>query len=202
LARKEGVLSGKVTETPTRGARRVRSDARRNIEAVLEASKEAFDSSGVDTPVREIAARANVGVGTIYRHFPHRSDLVTAVFRHEVDACVDAAATLAAEREPGEALTLWLQKYTDLVVTKRGLAAALNSEAPAFEALPACFQEPLLPPLGSLLDAAAAAGQARADVEPADLLQAVAGLCVAADADQTRRMVALLIDGLLCGAHP
>lgn len=68
--------------------------------------------------------------------------------------------------------------------------------------LPACFQEPLLPPLGSLLDAAAAAGQARADVEPADLLLAVAGLCVAAHADQSRRMVALLIDGLLCGAHP
>jgi hypothetical protein len=109
---------------------------------------------------------------------------------------------LAAEHEPGEALERWLQRYTSLLATKRGLAAALHSETPAFEALPACFQEPLLPALASLLGAAAAAGQVRADVEPSDLLQAVASLCLPAadDADHTQRMVALLIDGLRYGA--
>jgi len=133
----------------------VRSDARHNIDALLEAAKAAFATSGVHTPVREIAARAGVGLGTVYRHFPQRSDLVAAVFRHELDACADAASVLAAEHEPGEALDSWLQRYTNLLATKRGLAAALHSEAPAFEALPACFQEPLLPALASLLEAAA-----------------------------------------------
>jgi hypothetical protein len=137
-----------------------------------------------------------------HRHFPQRSDLVAAVFRHELDACADAAPALAGEHEPGEALERWLQRYTSLLATKRGLAAALHSEAPAFEALPACFQEPLLPALTSLLEAAAAAGQARADVEPSDLLQAVASLCLPAadDAGHTQRMVALLTDGLRYGA--
>jgi AcrR family transcriptional regulator len=195
-------VSGDTMETPSRVPRRVRSDARRNIDALLEASKAAFATSGVHTPVREIAERAGVGVGTVYRHFPQRSDLVAAVFRHELEACADAAPALAAEHEPGEALERWLQRYTNLLATKRGLAAALHSEAPAFEALPACFQEPLLPALTSLLEAAAAAGQARADVEPSDLLQAVASLCLPAadDADHTQRMVALLIDGLRYGA--
>jgi AcrR family transcriptional regulator len=189
-------------ETQSRVARRVRSDARRNIDALLEAAKAAFATSGVNTPVREIAQRAGVGVGTFYRHFPQRSDLIAAVFRHELDACADAAPVLAAEHEPGEALERWLQRYTSLLATKRGLAAALHSETPAFEALPACFQEPLLPALASLLGAAAAAGQVRADVEASDLLQAVASLCLPAadEADHTQRMVALLIDGLRYGA--
>jgi AcrR family transcriptional regulator len=195
-------VSDKTTEAPRRVERRVRSDARRNVDALLEAAKAAFATSGVHAPVREIAQRAGVGVGTVYRHFPQRSDLVAAVFRHELDACADAALALAAEHEPGEALERWLQRYTSLLATKRGLAAALHSEAPAFEALPACFQEPLLPALAALLEAAAAAGQARADVEPSDLLQAVASLCLPAadDADHTQRMVALLIDGLRYGA--
>jgi AcrR family transcriptional regulator len=187
-------VSENITETP----RRVRSDARRNIDALLEAARVAFATSGVHTPVREIAERAGVGVGTVYRHFPQRSDLVAAVFRHELDACASAAPALAAEHEPGEALERWLQRYTNLLATKRGLAAALNSETPAFEGLPGCFQEPLMPALALLLDAAAAAGQVRADVKPGDLLQAVASLCLPAgdDADYAHRMVTLLIDGL------
>jgi AcrR family transcriptional regulator len=179
-------------------ARRVRADAQRNIGSLLEAAKAVFATSGVDAPVREIAERAGVGVGTVYRHFPHRSDLVTAVFRHEVDACAAAAPVLAAEHEPGEALALWLQRYTGFIATKRGLAAALHSGDPAFDALPAYFQQHLQPALESLLAAAAAAGAVRADVDPGDLLRAVANLCLPAgdDAGHTERMVALLIDGL------
>jgi AcrR family transcriptional regulator len=179
-------------------ARRVRADAQRNIGSLLEAAKAVFATSGVDAPVREIAERAGVGVGTVYRHFPHRSDLVTAVFRHEVDACAAAAPVLAAEHEPGEALALWLQRYTGFIATKRGLAAALHSGDPAFDALPAYFQQHLQPALESLLDAAAAAGAVRADVDPGDLLRAVVNLCLPAadDAGHTERMVALLIDGL------
>jgi AcrR family transcriptional regulator len=184
-------------------ARRVRADAQRNIAAVVEAAKAVFADSGVDAPVREIAGRAGVGVGTLYRHFPQRSNLVVAVFRHEVDACADAASALAAQHEPGEALARWLRRYTSFIATKRGLAAALHSGDPAFDALPAYFDQRLRPALQSLLESASAAGQVRADVESNDLLQAVANLCLPADADRSghvHRIVDLLIDGLRYGA--
>lgn len=184
--------------------RRVRADARRNIDTLLEAAKEVFATSGVDAPVREIAARAGVGVGTVYRHFPQRSDLVAAVFRREVDACADAATDLAREHGPGEALVAWLHRYTGFIATKRGLAAALHSGNPAFDGLPAYFQQRLAPALESLLAAAEAAGEVRPDVDPRDLLRAMGNLCMATSDEtegHTQRMVALLIDGLRYGAR-
>jgi AcrR family transcriptional regulator len=187
--------------TPER-ARRVRADAQRNINALIDAAREVFTVSGVDAPVREITHRAGVGLATFYRHFPERSDLVTAVFRHEVDACADTAATLAAAYEPLEALVRWLRRFTEFVGAKRGLAAALHSGNPAFEPLPAYFQQRFEPALGSLLAAAAAAGEIRGDVKPLELLHAVSRLCSPADVDHTgdERMVTLLIDGLRYGA--
>ena len=184
--------------------RRLRADARRNIEALLEAAMTVFAISGVDAPVREIADKAGVGVGTLYRHFPQRSDLIVAVFRNEVDACADAAPILAAECEPGDALDRWLQRYLDFIAAKRGLSAALHSGNPAFESLPIYFQEKLQPALRGLLEVAAKAGKVRADIDPAELLLAVARLCAPNDQggvnEQSRRMVALLIDGVRYGA--
>lgn len=184
-------------------ARRVRADAQRNIAAVVEAAKAVFAESGVDVPVREIAARAGVGIGTLYRHFPQRSDLIVAVFQHEIDACADAASGLAAEHGHGEALARWLRRYTRLIATKRGLAAALHSGDPAFDALPGYFDQRMRPALQSLLESASAAGEIRATVNPNDLLHAVANLCLPVDADRSghaHRMVDLLIDGLRYGA--
>ena len=185
--------------------RRVRADALRNIDTLLQSAMAVFATSGVDAPVREIAEKAGVGVGTVYRHFPQRSDLIGAVFRHEVDACADAAAVLATEHQPGEALARWMQRYVDFIAAKRGLAAALHSGNPAFDTLPAYFEKRLRPALQTLLEAAAAAGEVRADVEPYELLRAVALLCTPAqdgDPAKARRMVALLIDGLRYGASP
>ncbi|WP_380158775.1 TetR/AcrR family transcriptional regulator [Kineococcus sp. R86509] len=180
--------------------RRVRADARRNVESLLAAAREVFATAGVDAPVREIAAKAGVGVGTVYRHFPLRSDLVTAVFTHEVDACADEAPRLAAELPPVDALLAWLLRFTRFIATKRGLAAALHSGDPAFEPLPAYFRARYLPALESLLDAAA--GGIRRDVDAHDLLTAVANLSIPAEGDpeHTDRMVALLVDGLRFGA--
>ncbi len=183
--------------------RPVRADARRNTDALLEAALAVFAASGVDAPVREIAVRAGVGVGTVYRHFPQRSALVVAVFQREVDACAEAAPALAAEHEPGEALARWMQRYAAFIATKRGLATALHSGDPAFDALPAYFQQRLEPALRALLEAATAAGEVRADVEPGDLLRAVGSLCMQAHDEgpaYARRMVALLVDGLRYGA--
>ena len=180
----------------------MRADARRNIEALLEAAKAVFVDRGVDAPVREVAERAGVGIGTIYRHFPQRSDLIVGVFRREVDACADAAAALAAGHEPGEALARWIHRYVDFISAKRGLAAALHSGDPAYHALPAYFRDRLLPAFSALLEAAAAAGAVRGGVDPFELLWAVASLCAPrpdAGPDHPRRMVDLLIDGLRYG---
>lgn len=179
--------------------RRVRADARRNLEALLEAATAVFATSGVDAPVREIATRAGVGVGTVYRHYPKRSDLVAAVFRHQVDACAEAAPALAAEYGPAEALGRWLGRFVDFLATKRGLAAALHSGDPAFDALPAYFDERFHPALAGLLDAAVVAGEVRSDVPAVDLLLAVAHLCLPAEGvgpDHARRMTEVLVRGL------
>ena len=180
-----------------------RADSQRNLRALLEAALAVFCTSGVDAPVREIADKAGVGVGTLYRHFPQRADLVIAVFRNEIDACADAAPELAKVHSPGEALALWLQRYLDFINTKRGLATALHSGDPAFAPLPAYFPKRLLPALQGLLEAAAEAGEVRADIDAGDLLEAVASLARLTSVDDTtqaRRMVSLLVDGLRYGA--
>ncbi|MGO9133709.1 MAG: TetR/AcrR family transcriptional regulator [Methylovirgula sp.] len=173
------------------------------MDALLRAALAVFATSGVDAPVREIAEKAGVGVGTVYRHFPQRSDLIKAILRQEVDACADAVAALAADHEPGAALALWMQRLVDFIMTKRGLGAALHSGNPAYASLPDYFLSRLTPALRSLLDTAAAAGVVRDDVDAGELLLAAARLAVPAsdgDAAQARRMVALLVDGLRYGA--
>jgi AcrR family transcriptional regulator len=203
----DGESTGRRTEPgPDRPTgRRIRADAQRNIDALLAAAATVFATSGVDAPMREIAAKAGVGVGTIYRHFPQRSDLVAAVFRREVDACADAAPGLAAEHEPVEALARWMQRYAAFIATKRGLAAALHSGDPAFDALPGYFEGRVLPALTSLLATAVTAGDIRGDIDPRDLLRAVGNLCLPAHEGgpgHAQRMVALLVDGLRYGAAP
>ncbi|QEH39036.1 DNA-binding transcriptional regulator EnvR [Aquisphaera giovannonii] len=183
----------------------MRADAQRNMQALLRTAVKVFATSGVDCPVRRIAEEAGVGVGTVYRHFPTRADLIVAVFRHEVDACADAAAALSAEHEPEEALRRWIGRYVDFLAAKRGLAAALHSGDPAYDALPAYFDERLRPALGGLLDSAASAGRIRAGVDPHDLLWAVASLGASPrgqDPSRARRMIGLLLDGLRHGAGP
>jgi len=184
--------------------RPLRADARRNVDALLRAAMATFAESGVDAPVRAIAERAGVGVGTVYRHFPQRSDLIKAIIRREVDACVEAASSLAADREPGEAVAAWMQRLVDLVATKRGLGAALHSGDPAYQSLPDYVLGELAPALRGLLDAAAAAGAVRAEVDAGELLLGAMRLASPAsdgDAAQARRMVALLVDGLRYGAR-
>src|SRR5580704_7701726 len=91
----------------TNKPRLMRADGQRKMSSVLQAAAEVFQESGVGAPVREIAERAGVGLGTVYRHFPQRSDLIKAVFQSRVDACADAAPELASQYEPGDALARW-----------------------------------------------------------------------------------------------
>jgi AcrR family transcriptional regulator len=189
----------RMTDDMTRRQRRQRVDAQRNTSSLLEAAKTAFATSGVNVPAKEIAAVAGVGVGTLYRHFPRRSDLIVAVLEREIDACADAGPALSAAHEPLDALEQWLDRYTTFVATKRGLATALHSGDPAFDALPGYFWQRLGPVLSDLLDAAASAGEIRADVSAKDLLTAISLLCHPAPETgpaYSQRMVGLLIDGL------
>jgi AcrR family transcriptional regulator len=181
-----------------RPPRRQRVDAKRNLDALLDAAKQVFSTSGVDAPAKEISDLAGVGVGTVYRHFPLRSDLVIAVLQHEVDACIEEGTTLSASNEPLVALTKWLHRYTEFVATKRGLGAALHSGDPAFEGLPGYLLLRLDPVLSLLLERAEAAGEIRTHVSANDLLRAVAQLCVSGpdDAEYSQRMVSLLVAGL------
>ncbi|MDC0707128.1 helix-turn-helix domain containing protein [Stigmatella sp. ncwal1] len=179
-----------------------RADAQRNLDLLLEAAKAVFAESGVDAPVREIASRAGVGIATVYRHFPERAELIAAVYRREIDACAAAASALAREHEPFEALARWLHRFVSLIATKRGLAASLNAQDPAYQALPAYFRQHLEPVLKSLLNAAAAAGEVRDDIDPYELLRGVGNLSVPVAEvapGYSRRMVDLLIDGLRYG---
>ncbi len=139
-----------------------------------------FAASGVDAQIREIAAKAGIGVATLYRHFPQRSDLIVAILQREIDLCVAAAQALCPPSRAGDALARWMQRYVDLIATKRGLAAALHSGDPAYQALPAYFEKRLKQALRALLDDAIATGEIRAEAEPDDLLREVPSLCMSA----------------------
>ncbi len=183
--------------------KRVRADAQRSTDALLEAAKSVFATSGVDAPVREVADKAGVGIGTVYRNFPKRSDLIAGVFRREVDACVAEAEELSGAHAPLDALSLWLHRYMQFIATKKGLASALHSGDPAFATLPDYFRENFEPALTALLDRAADARDIDGDVAPYDLLRAIGNLSVASGedgADHITRMVDLLIRGLRYGA--
>ena len=183
-------------DTPPPASRR-RADAERNVAALLEAAAASFVERGVDAPVRDIAARAGVGVGTIYRHFPTRADLVVAVYRHQVDELAAPAATDAGS--PSAALRAWLDRFVDFLVTKHGLAAALRSDDPAFLALHASFLDRLVPVCDGLLEAAVAAGECRPQVTGYELMRGIGNLCIGAESDpryDARRMVEVLLDGL------
>jgi AcrR family transcriptional regulator len=177
-----------------------RADAQRNEAALLDAAGAAFVASGVNVPVREIATAAGVGVGTIYRHFPTRADLIVAVYRHQVEACAEAGPALLADGPTAHAaLGRWVNLFVDFLVTKHGLAEALQSDKAAFEALHTYFLERLVPVCGELLDAAAQAGEIGAGIDAYQLMRGIGNLCVGAENNpryDARRLVALLIAGL------
>ncbi len=178
----------------------MRADALRNQQTLLAAAAEVFVTSGVDAPIRAIAARAGVGIGTIYRHFPTRADLVIAVYRHQVEACAKAGPTLLADAgSPFAALRQWVDLFVDFLVTKHGLANALQSDSSSFDALHTYFVDRLVPVCAQLLDAAANAGEIRPGTQAYELMRGIGKLCSGRDSDPRyvpRRLVELLLQGL------
>jgi AcrR family transcriptional regulator len=195
-----GVALNESDEGPGLATRAKRADARRNEATLLDAAAAVFVESGVDAPVRSIAAKAGVGTGTIYRHFPTRTDLIIAVYRHQVEACAEAGpALLETSATPHAALARWVGLFVDFLVTKHGLAAVLQSDKAGFDALHAYFLDRLVPVCTQLLDAAVNSGEIRPGQEAYELMRGVGNLCIGADSDpryDPRRLVGLLIDGL------
>ncbi|GIJ12036.1 TetR/AcrR family transcriptional regulator [Micromonospora andamanensis] len=180
-------------------ARPRRADARRNEQAVIDAAARLFVASGIEVPVRDIAAAAGVGMGTLYRRFPTRADLVVAVYRHQVEACAEAGpALLAQSATPRDALIAWANLFVDFLVTKHGLAAALQ-DRDGYEALHTSFVDRLVPVCQQLLDAANSSGTGAPQVDAYELMRGIGNLCIGAGSDpryNARHLVTLLISGV------
>ncbi|MEU6671043.1 helix-turn-helix domain-containing protein [Streptomyces sp. NPDC046727] len=173
-----------------------RKDAARNYDALLTAAREAFAEHGAEASLEDIARRAGVGIGTLYRNFPTRRDLFETVYADEVDALCQAAVEVA-DREPWEALTAWLDRFAGYMVTKRAVREALDGESDIFQAC----RSSMYAAGGPLLERAQRAGIARQDMDFGDLLRMVAGITATAfeDADQRDRVLGIALDGVRSG---
>jgi AcrR family transcriptional regulator len=183
-------------------ARKPRADGLRNRERLIDVAKAAFAEAGPDVSLEEIARRAEVGIGTLYRHFPTRLDIVEAVYRREVQYLADAAERLLDTRPPVEALHEWLRLFVDYMymTTKKVIAPALGSIAGGVSELYASSGVVLRAAVGRLVAASIAAGQIRSDVEAADVMQALIGFALGASGPdweaRTLRLIDILMDGL------
>lgn len=187
-------------------ARPKRADAQRNQRALLDAAAAVFVESGVEAPVRDVAAKAGVGTATIYRHFPTRADLIVAVYRHQVDSLAEAGPALLQESAtPHAALASWIDLFVDFLVTKHGLAHVLQSSDSCFDPLHAYFLERLVPVCERLLAAAADAGEIAPGQEAYEFMRGVGSICAGAGGARrydARHLVRLLVAGLRLDSAP
>ena len=172
----------------------------------MAAAKAAFAECGADAPLEEIARRAGLGIGTLYRHFPTREALLAAVYRREVEQLATAADRLLAERAPAAALEAWLHQLIDYMATKRVIAPALRASPGEGETAYAASGPTIVSALNRLVGAAIASGDLRADVTPDDLARLLGGLSLGYDqpdwAPSARRLISVLMAGLRAPTVP
>jgi AcrR family transcriptional regulator len=177
----------------------VRADARRNYERIVATARDAFLADGIDVPLDDIAKRAGVGAGTLYRHFPGRDSLVEAVYREEITQLADAAHRLHDELPPEEALFAWMREQVRWIGDSMGLASALKSALDSESETYAFCKKTIREAVRVLLEPAQAAGIVRTDLEPGDLLRLGHGVGAAAqftDDAGAERMLSVVIDGM------
>ena len=179
--------------------RKPRIDAQRNRERILEVAKETFSRDGADARLDDIAKRAGVGAGTLYRHFPTRDALIEAVYRSEVEKLVAAQQKFAATMPPMEALRAWMLLLVDYIAAKHIIAPALNAVVGGASKLYESSRSQIQAAMSALVKRAIKSGDIRSDLDPFDLLRALIGVShVASDRDwqqSARRLVDILIDG-------
>jgi AcrR family transcriptional regulator len=201
VARAESGAIEPAASAPTE--RRPRADAVRNRDLLLTAAADAFAARGAEVPLEDIARAAGVGIGTLYRHFPTRDSLVEAVYRHEIDVLCDRADELLESLPPDQALAEWMQLFVRHVATKKGMLSVLKPMMSSNASFAEQTRGRASGAATKLLDAGAAAGTVRGDVNGEDLVRAVSGICMSTDQERSEasvRLVGLLIDGLRHGA--
>ncbi|MET7474008.1 helix-turn-helix domain-containing protein [Streptomyces sp. NPDC005648] len=173
-----------------------RKDAARNYDALIEAAREAFAEHGADASLEDIARRAGVGIGTLYRNFPSRRELFESVYAEDVNELVRVAEEVAG-LEPWTALTAWLDRFAGYMVTKRAIREALDGESEIFDACRDSLYTAGVP----LLERAQEAGVARKDMDIGDLLRLVSGVTGTAFVDdaQRDRVLGIALDGVRTG---
>ncbi|MER6470916.1 TetR/AcrR family transcriptional regulator [Streptomyces collinus] len=178
----------------------LRADARANHDRLLEVAGRAFAQHGADASLKAIAAEAGVGIGTLYRRFPSREDLIEATYRNETDRLCASAHELLASHTPLAALRTWAEAFVDYMLTKQGMAEALPAILAAREGLRRHSRDALGEAVTTLIEAGTAAGQVRADAEPNDVLMALGGITLISGHEHRRdlasRLIVLLLDGL------
>jgi AcrR family transcriptional regulator len=186
-------------ETPA-PARRPRADAQRNRQRLVETAKTAFAELGPEVPLEEIARRAGLGIGTLYRHFPTRDAIVSAVYRREVEQLGSAATRLLETLPPAEALRAWMELFVEYIATKKLIAAALNALVGGPAELFASSVTRISDAVALLVERAEAAGEIRPGVDPLDLLYALLGICYGRNQPDWQpsalRLIRILMDGL------
>jgi AcrR family transcriptional regulator len=191
-----------MAERTTDTVRRPRADAVRNRERVLAAAKAVFSAGGPEASLEAVAKKAEVGIGTLYRHFPTRQDLFEAVYRREVQQLVELAEELQNAQDapaPVDALRRWLRSNVEFVATKKGMSAALALTVQGSSDLAAFTFDRLTKAVGALLDRAIAAGEIRSDISPEDLLRALVGMCYMHDQPGWQKSVIRLVDVFVDG---
>jgi AcrR family transcriptional regulator len=184
----------------TTDARPLRADAQRNRDKLLDAAVRAFSGGGPEVTLEAIARDAGVGIGTLYRHFPTREALVEAAYRNELARLCDAAPELLRAEPPDRATRIWMDRFVDYMTTKHGMADALRAVVASGGNPFAESRDRLLAAITALLEAGAAAGTLRSDVDPSDVLTSLSGVSMVtanhAQPDQGRRILDLFMDGL------
>jgi AcrR family transcriptional regulator len=188
---------------PTTATRAPRADAERNRLRLIDAAQRAFTEDGEQVALERIAKQAGVGIGTLYRHFPTRAALVEAVYRNELTRLQQSADALLGERPPAQAMRAWMDRFADYVATKRGMADTLRALVAEGTIMRSQTRAGLAAAIARMLDAGAAAGTLRDDVEPEDVLSSIVGVFLTTGAPEQRalagRMLDLLLDGLRAG---
>ncbi len=179
--------------------RKPRADAERNRVRLLETAKAAFAEKGPGASLDEIARIAGVGAGTLYRHFPTRDALVAAVYRNETEQLVAAANSLAETHPPVTALREWLLLFVDYIATKHGISEVLNSIVGGTSDLYSASTARVKRSISKLVDRAVASGDIRLDLDPLDLLRALAGVANIGLGSDGERAAKSLVDILIAG---
>jgi AcrR family transcriptional regulator len=186
-------------ESEPAGVRKPRADAERNRLRLLETAKAAFAEKGSGASLDEIARIAGVGAGTLYRHFPTRDALVAAVYRNETEQLVAAADRLAETHSPVTALREWLLLFVDYIATKRGMVEMLSSMAGGPSDLYSASTAQVKHAIAKLADRAVASGDIRLDLDPLDLLRALASVVNASAGPEGERAANRMVDILIAG---